>query len=234
LNVRLDQAWGFVGVSGALHDSSGGYYGTTTPTGHPGDKFGWAVAGSALFTDVFGLRGDSIGFIAAFSRGASGYATANAGTKTVFGSGNNFGTGWIADGVYTAAGQVELTDVWSVTGAYEHVWNSAWRTSVYGGFVGVNYNNTAKGVICGTGFTGVAFTHCDPNFSYSEVGTRTQWNIVPDLYVGVDLTWWHLNTANAGAAILTAPSGARPTGLYTVQDQDVFSGLFRVQRNFLY
>src|SRR6266481_923783 len=51
-NLRLDQQWGFVGVSGALHDASGGYYGgtITNPTtgansagpllegnGHPGD-----------------------------------------------------------------------------------------------------------------------------------------------------------------------------------------------------
>jgi hypothetical protein len=28
LNLRLDQAWGFVGASFALHDASGGYYGT--------------------------------------------------------------------------------------------------------------------------------------------------------------------------------------------------------------
>src|SRR5262249_50444822 len=62
-NLRLDQTWGFVGVSAALHDASAGYYtsvlgpagvlapcpggtGTTTTLetcGHPGDKFGWAV-----------------------------------------------------------------------------------------------------------------------------------------------------------------------------------------------
>jgi hypothetical protein len=39
-NLRLDQQWGFVGVSAALHDASGGYYGTTEGSGHPGDKFG--------------------------------------------------------------------------------------------------------------------------------------------------------------------------------------------------
>src|SRR6266478_1673159 len=55
-NLRLDQAWGFVGASAALHDASGGYYGGTITNpltgansagplleghGHPGDKFGW-------------------------------------------------------------------------------------------------------------------------------------------------------------------------------------------------
>jgi hypothetical protein len=233
LNVRLDQAWGFAGVSAALHDSSGGYYGTTTVTGHPDDKFGWAVAGSFLLNNVFGLGGDTIGAMAVFSRGASGYATSNAGTKEVFGSGNSIGFGFVADGVYAAPnGQIQLTDVWSVTGAYEHVWNPMWRTSVYGGFVGVHYNDQATTLICNGGLVGSG-NNCHPDFSWSVVGTRTQWNPVPDLFVGVDLTWWHLNTAMEGLANLPA-SGARPAGLYKVEDQDTLSALFRVQRNFLY
>jgi hypothetical protein len=247
LNVRLDQAWGFVGVSAALHDASGGYYGTTLTgadvNGHPGDKFGWAVSGSFLLTNVFGLQGDTIGAQATFSRGAAGYATANFGTKTVFGSGNSVGFGSIAEGVYVNGSGIELTDVWSVTGAYEHVWNPMWRTSVYGGFVGVDYTDAAKAMICnGTALAGTGaplqngvsgLSNCSPNFSYSEVGTRTQWNPVPDLLVGLDLTWWHLNTASAGTGTLTA-SGARPAGTYKIEDQDTLSAMFRVQRSFLY
>jgi hypothetical protein len=34
-NLRLDQAWGFVGASFALHDASGGYYGTGFSCGTP-------------------------------------------------------------------------------------------------------------------------------------------------------------------------------------------------------
>jgi hypothetical protein len=34
-NLRLDQAWGFVGASFALHDASGGYYGTGYSCGTP-------------------------------------------------------------------------------------------------------------------------------------------------------------------------------------------------------
>ena len=39
-------------------------------------------------------------------------------------------------------------------------------------------------------------------------------------------------TAFAGTASLAA-NGARPAGLYTIQDQDVLSAFFRIQRNFL-
>jgi hypothetical protein len=245
LNVRLDQQWGFVGVSGAIHDASGGYYGTSNSTvnGHPSDKFGWAVAGSFLLTNAFGLQGDTIGVMGVFSRGAAGYATANWGAKAAFGSGNNVGVGWITDGVYVAGSQVELTDVWSVTGAYEHLWNPAWKTSVYGGFVGVSYDNAAKGFMCGAnvggavaapvGFTLTNVSNCNPDFSYSLVGTRTQWSPVTGLDVGLDLTWTHINTAFAGTATLTG-TGARPAGTYNINDQDVFSAIFHVQRTFMY
>ena len=45
-NLRVDQAWGFAGVSVAIHDASGAYYGTANNVnnGHPADKLGWAVA----------------------------------------------------------------------------------------------------------------------------------------------------------------------------------------------
>src|SRR5262249_57399542 len=48
LNARVDQQWGFAGVSAAMHDVSGAYYtpGATVSVnnGHPADKWGWAAA----------------------------------------------------------------------------------------------------------------------------------------------------------------------------------------------
>ena len=50
-NLRVDQAWGFAGVSVALHDASGAYYGTANNVGngHPEDTYGWAIATGAKF-----------------------------------------------------------------------------------------------------------------------------------------------------------------------------------------
>ena len=39
---------------------------------------------------------------------------------------------------------------------------------------------------------------CSPNFSFYQVGSRTQWNITKDFYMGVDVTYTHLNTAYQG------------------------------------
>ena len=61
-NLRLDQAWGFVGISAALHDASGAYYATPNElvnNGHPEDKYGWALAGGAKF-NLAGRRHDRL------------------------------------------------------------------------------------------------------------------------------------------------------------------------------
>ena len=239
-NLRLDQAWGFVGASAALHDASGGYYGATEGTGHPGDKFGWAATAAFLVNNPFGLAGDTVAGQAVYTKGAAGYATAAWGPTAVFGSGLNAGLGWLAEGVYAPGTNVELTTVWSFNAAYEHRWNPQWRTSVYGGMFGVQYDGAATALICSGLASGVTFgtsfrnvSNCDPNFSMSGVGSRTMWNPVPDLDVGFDVVWWHLNTAFAGTATLGA-NGAKPSGTYTISDKDTVSAIFRVQRNFLY
>jgi hypothetical protein len=65
-----------------------------------------------------------------------------------------------------------------------------------------------------------------------QAGTRTQWNPVSQLDVGVDVLYTRLDTASAGSTLTLPAVGARPGGLYTLSDQDVWSVMFRVQRNF--
>jgi hypothetical protein len=45
--------------------------------------------------------------------------------------------------------------------------------------------------------------------------------------------WTHLNTAFAGAGVVTAPQGANPAQVVNIEDQDVLSLMGRVQYNFL-
>jgi hypothetical protein len=242
VNVRLDQQWGFVGVSAALHDASGGYYGAGPAgvgvlegNGHPGDKFGWAVTAAALLNNPLGLPGDTIAGQAVYSKGAAGYATAAWGPTAVFGSGMNLGVGWMEEGIFTTGSNVELTTVWSFNAAYEHRWNPQWRTSVYGGMYGVQYDGTAAAAICASaGVSSIRGAGCSPNFSQSGLGSRTIWNPVPDLDVGVDVVWWHLNTAFNGGLVALAAGGAKPSGTYTISNQDAVAAIFRIQRNFLY
>jgi len=260
--LRIDQAWGYAQVSAALHDASGGYYGTANSTvnGHPPDKWGFAVTGGFTLNDILGFRGDTFAVQGCYSEGAAGYCTRATGAWQMYAAGNNAGFGWVSDGLYDSTGlttgsNVELTTVWGINGAVQHLWSPKWRTSLYGGYVEVDYNGTATNLInqhlptppvgataCGVPVEGAvappinvgtgAGNSCSPNFSWWQVGSRTQWNPHPDLDVGVDVMWTHLNTAYKGTAILGA-NGARPAGPYVIDDQDIVSVMFRIQRNFL-
>jgi len=247
--LRIDQAWGYAQLSAALHGANGGYYTAASGAldacganafcstlGHPGSEVGFAVSGGFTLNNVLGLQGDTFGMSATYGVGANGYVFKN-GASQVYGSGNSAGFGWTSDGVFVNGGNIELTTAWAVNGAFQHIWSPRWRTSIYGGYYEVDYNGTATSTICAApaaplGFALTAVSNCSPNWSSWTVGSRTQWNPHPDLDVGVDVMWSHLNTAFAGTASLAA-NGARPAGLYQISDQDVVSVAFRIQRNFL-
>ncbi len=243
--LRIDQAWGYAQVAAALHDASAGYYQTggtalaagIQNNGHPGDAYGFAVSGGFHLNDVLGLKGDTFALQATYAEGASTYVTSVGGASQVYGGNMSAGFGWITDGVFTTGSGVALTTAWGINGGYQHFWNPKWRTSLYGGYTAIEYGGSATAMICpapgvanGTALTAVS--NCSPNFSFWQVGSRTQWNPHPDLDIGVDFVWSHLNTAFAGTATLAA-NGARPGGVYTISDQDVGSVVFRIQRNFL-
>jgi hypothetical protein len=255
--LRIDQAWGYAQVSAALHDASGGYYATPVggcgaapvncvTTGHPSDKWGFAVSGGFTLNDILGFKGDTFGMQVGYSEGAAGYITRATGAWQMYSSGNNAGFGWVTDGIYNGsvfagtATDVELTTVWGINGYAQHLWSPKWRTSLYGGYIEVDYNSNAKAIVCpggaaAPGIAGVslgAVTNCNPDFSWWQVGSRTQWNPHPDLDIGVDVLWTHLNTAYKGTATLAA-NGARPAGVYAIDDQDILQVMFRIQRNFL-
>jgi hypothetical protein len=257
-NLRVDQQWGFAGISAALHDASGGYYGANgavnlvnanpgggVTNGHPPDRYGWAVAGGAKFN----LQGgDAAGFNVCYTEGAPGFCTNNQ-VFAVWNSNTSVGLGWLADGVFANGTQVELTRVWSALAFYEHIWGPKWRTSWFGGYVNVDYGSAATNLIlqrtlgaqnvCGvTPLAGGALStvqllpgnSCSPDYDFWEVGSRTQWNPVPQLDIGLEVLYSQRNTAFKGAAIVPA-SGSRPPVL-VLDDQGVWSAMFRWQRNF--
>jgi hypothetical protein len=248
-SLRLEQGWGTIGVSGAIHDVSAAYFQTPNSTinGHPDNKFGWAVSGGVEFrpfaTDRFGVN-------AVYSQGAAGYATKGANWQ-MYGD-NSVGLGWISDGIFDTGKQIELTQVWSVNAAYEHVWSPMWRTSLYGGYVNVSYNDTAKTIInshlpgaagtpqCGVPVAGAVWppvsmtgggagNSCTPDFSFYQIGSRTEFNPVAGFGLGLDVFYTRLNTAYRG--IGAVGSNAPRPAVQTVDDQNVLSAIFRAQRS---
>jgi hypothetical protein len=263
-NLRVDQAWGFAGASLVIHDDSGAYYtgfncglgaGQCVNMGHPSDKIGWAAAIGGL---VNLPGGDTAGVNFVATEGAIGYAQ-SANNWNIYNNSNRVGAAWAADGIYTTFGEIELTQAWSVNAAYQHLWNRHWRTSFYGGFVAVHYNDNAKfminsalpaaspcnpvaGGVAGisgnfTGWTPLAGNTCSSDYSFYQIGSRTQWNPVANLDIGLDVFYTHLNTAYKGPVNFAA-AGARPacanvaTMSCAADDQNVWSGIARIQRNF--
>jgi hypothetical protein len=80
-------------------------------------------------------------------------------------------------------------------------------------------------------------TNCDPNWAIGYVGSRTQWNVTSQFYMGVDVIWTRLYTAFEGQAVYrspgTGPGSERPGGVYNITNQDNVGVTFRVHRDFV-
>ncbi len=263
-NFRIDQAWGSFQVAGALHDASAAYYGDDCPAvgnsitgamdcGHPGDKWGWAASVGATIKLPFIAPGDRFAFQVNFSEGAYRYVANNPGVgdnPVWFDGSRSLGVGWGSDAVLSdrnpatgTGGTLELTEAWGFVAAYEHKWTPFLKTSWYGGAYEVDYNANATNYLCQqfalANTAGGPFDQdsgrCDPNFGVWFVGSRTQWNIRPDFYMGVDVIYQNLKTAHDGAFAEFKPDSgnARPEGVYKFEDQDALAVTFRVQRSFV-
>jgi hypothetical protein len=250
-NIRVDQAWGFASASLAMHEVAGAYYGTgnNVTNGHPADRWGWAVSVGAV-VNVPTTPGSQFGINFQWSEGASGYGAATGQTWSYLNLGTpaSAGLGFVTDGIFGAAGtEIELTRVWNFIAFYQHIWNAKWRTSVYGGYVGVEFNQNAKNLmnpaaVCAGGLRGAqpsaafvltAGNSCDPDWSLYQIGTRTQWNPSPLLDIGLEVVYTRLNTMWKGAGTVTPGVPQNPfTGPTAIDDQSIWSAFFRWQRNF--
>jgi hypothetical protein len=234
--LRVDQAWGSAQVMAALHDASGSYYNTgEISDGHPDNAFGWATGGAfTINLPTFGAVGnvnsqpnvDQLRASVSYTQGAVGFVTNESGASLLVNGGNSLAFDELFDGGYlSSGGQVKLTTAWSAYGGYQHLWTPQWRTSLYGGYLSVTPDSSLQTLECPT--------NAGPNclsWSLWQVGTRTQWNPVNQLDVGVDVLYSKLNTEFAGSTQTFSVPGGK-SGL-TAADQDVWSVMFRVQRNF--
>src|SRR5262249_27063550 len=64
-------------------------------------------------------------------------------------NGQNFGYGFFSDGIFSNATQdIQLTTVWGINAAYDHLWQPNFRTSIYGSYFKVDYGDQANRAIC--------------------------------------------------------------------------------------
>src|SRR5262249_5169335 len=129
-------------------------------------------------------------------------------------------------------------------------WTPTVKTSFAGAYAHVSYDSQATnwfaGQVCGVGGTGAATStsfavaaggNCNPNFSYAQGGVRTMWTPVPGFFLAVESFYSYVWTAFGGtnATVGTAGTaivGARPSGLYAIDNRGTWGFIFRAQRNF--
>src|SRR6516165_6282102 len=213
---------------GTCTSPTAGFLGVGTGTitgseicGHPADKLGWAVGGGSRHNFQ---GGDYFQWQATYTQGAVRYVAftqAGAFSPTMF-NGQNLGYGFFSDGVFSnATGDIQLTTVWGINAAYDHLWLPNFRTSLYGSYFKVEYGANANLAICNAlsrPFAGlgpaatpsavvgsIAFNPvqvvngaCNNNFAWWTIGSRTQYNFTPWFYVGFDVIYQKLETASNG------------------------------------
>jgi hypothetical protein len=186
-----------------------------------------------------------------YTEGALRYIFQTPNSNWGFVDGHGVGFGVVSDAVFggTAAGasqtSLELTTAWNVNAAYEHFWNPAWRTSVYGGYAAVSYSSSANAMLCsvygvgngtGVGTAAIATAGCDNDWNTWWVGTRTQWNIDSNFYIGLDVLYQKLQSASTfnglSTATVAAPAATAGGPGTTVGDQDNWSVRLRIHRDF--
>jgi hypothetical protein len=278
-NIRIDQSWGSWLVGAAAHVNRGQYFGILPPatgtntlnTGAPDSKVGWAVTTGFILNLPMIAPGDRLSAGVVYSEGAVGYAAVTpSGTVWNRFDGAEFGTGFWEDAVYAGGtlaaagcpatvggcGKINLTTAWSASAAFEHLWTPALKTSIYGSYIDVSHNAAANFLICNSAggvFPGglPAVTGCSADWSAWNIGSRTQWEPVKGLVMGIDVIYNKLNSApvngtglvnltGAGGIPSTSAGNATCAGVpvagvpcYRVVDPDAVTTTFRIQRDFL-
>ncbi|KIZ37271.1 porin, partial [Rhodopseudomonas palustris] len=238
--LRVDQAWGLFQLSAAAHQVRASYYGALETSGHPSDKWGYAVQAALSIKNLPTGPGDSINVTGGYSNGASRYVLGGVSPSSfsMYGSSGSafqsLAVGSSSDGVFAGTSSatgtgIELTSVWGVRGAFNHNWNPYWSTSLFGAYTSVDYNGRATALICATA-TGF---NCNPDFKISQIGTVTRWTPVKNLTFSGEVMYTYLDQGHSGTlGPAFAPGGLKPAASYELKDQGTWSGSLRAQRVF--
>jgi hypothetical protein len=209
----------------AAHEVNANYYGSISnglsATGHPGDRWGWAVGAGLRLNFPFVAQGDYFQMQTAYSRGAMGYLDKGNNTPN-FGweRGADFGFGIQTDCVFASSAAFvglsplnatgcNLTTGWQVNASYEHYWTPQFHESFFGGITELRYNSQSNAILCTaegagtirggvlqTGAFALAAPGCNNNFDIWSAGTRFQYDFTKTLYFGVEFLYQHLDSAS--------------------------------------
>ena len=188
----VDQAWGLFKFSAAAHDNHAAYYGAFESTGHPSDKWGWAVQAALQIKNIPTGAGDNINVQGVYTSAATRYNIqdlSNMGSVTMYnGTSNPFAyqkltLGFAPDTIFANGFGQQAINTGGMRGAFNHNWDPYWSSALYGAWAQVSYSNGAKILACftpGIGVPGVGaatalVTVCNPDYSVAQVGFIHRW-----------------------------------------------------------
>ena len=259
-NLRVDQAWGSAQIMGALHNVRSRYNtvgnnvgcngggANTNLCGDPGDEWGWAVGAGMTLKMPWDAK-DTLSGQIAFAEGASKYVAFSYNNRSLHRDAG-ISTGAFNDAVFASGGaangvgnNLELTKTWGGVLAFEHYWTPSLRTSWVAGYLEVEYSDNAKQLLVNRGAancsaTGVTLSSnaqcADADWSMWRLASRTMWNPVRNLDVGLEVAYTQVNTAWSGLSTVTANNGGSglSAGTYALDDNSYWTATFRVQRSF--
>jgi hypothetical protein len=235
-NLRVDQAWGAAQIMGALHEVNASYYSAANAlqsapsttgaggVGHPGDKWGWVAGAGILINTPFISQGDTFMAQANYTQGALRYLFQYPNTNWGKVETGKEAYGVLSDCVYAGVVAVGnntgcmLTSAWGINAGYDHYWTPAWHTSLYGAYYAVSYGKgtgSANANLCSAagfgntlaGTLAVAGAGCDNDWQTWGIGSRTQWDVTKTFYLGVEVLYQNLHSAQTGTGSVIGPAG---------------------------
>jgi hypothetical protein len=240
--VRIDQAWGLGQFAVAAHDMHAAYYGATEPTGHPTDKWGWAVMGALSIKNIPTGPGDVINMQAVYTDGASRYNFQSLFPQAFFmfsgtglaGAYQSTAFAGVADGVFTTGSGIESVKSWGLRGGYTHNWSPFWATAIYGAYAQLQYGTAGKATICANVAATLALVgSCNPDFNLGVIGINTIWTPVRNLAFTADLSYTLLDQKYSGTIVSPGiATAAKPPAIYELKNQNSLSLLLRANRVF--
>ena len=249
-------------LSAVAHDNRASYYGPNETTGHPADKWGWAVQPS-LTIKTSDWTGRPINMQAVYTDGASRYnfqslfptTIAMFGGSSAFGAYQSLGFASINDAVFTsadaAAGTVnsglETVKTWGFRGGYSHNWNPYWVSASLRWLWRVAIRQSCQDNALrhrrrrrhhperALGLIGRLGGPgvCNPDFNVGVIGVNTVWTPVKGFAFTADVSWTRLDQKYDGTIVVQPPATfMKPLATYELKDQNSVTALLRAQRNF--
>lgn len=213
-NLRLDQSWGSVGLSGALVSHQWG-------AGAPGDKWGYAIAGGARINLPMIGAGSNLQLTGSYGKGAFAYVAGNGwhtagsgnGTAVNFRKGLSFGQSDFVFGTTGVAGgeTVRLSEAWSAMAALQVFWTPRLRSTF-----GASY------YVVTPGYTVIGGNSNARKYNVWNVMGNLIWSPVRGMDIGVEVLYGQGTISGTPVAV---------NGVNMKKD-DAFVARLRLQRDF--